>query len=202
MRREYRWGPARIGHQLGLASSTVHRIITAAGLGRLDQGDRITAGPPQRVGWRYVHTAIDDRTRLGYSEIHTNETARTAVGFLQRALRRFQPGRRPRRAGPDRQRPLLSVEALEAEPASSSGFAPSIPAGSGRRPTARSNASTGPSLRNGPTSGPGCQKRSAVKPSIIHSPLQSSSTPRSAQLGHTYPTLQTFTKDNLPRLHT
>ena len=89
MRREYRWGPARIGHQLGLASSTVHRIITAAGLGRFDQGDRATAGPPQRVGWRYVHTAIDDRTRLGYSEIHTNETARTAVGFLQRALRRF-----------------------------------------------------------------------------------------------------------------
>ena len=30
---------------------------------------RGNAGPRQRAGWRYVHSAIDDRTRLGYSEI-------------------------------------------------------------------------------------------------------------------------------------
>lgn len=39
------------------------------------------AGPRRNVGYRYVHSAIDDRTRLGYSEIHTNETGDTAAGF-------------------------------------------------------------------------------------------------------------------------
>ena len=46
---------------------------------------RGNAGPRQRAGWRYVHSAIDDRTRLGYSEIHTNETGFTAAGFWRRA---------------------------------------------------------------------------------------------------------------------
>ena len=46
---------------------------------------RGNAGPRQRAGWRYVHSAIDDRTRLGYSEIHTNETGATAAGFWLRA---------------------------------------------------------------------------------------------------------------------
>ena len=32
-----------------------------------------------------MHSAIDDRTRLGYSEIHTNETGPTAAGFWRRA---------------------------------------------------------------------------------------------------------------------
>ena len=46
---------------------------------------RGNAGPRQRARWRYVHSAIDDRTRLGYSEIHTNETGATAAGFWLRA---------------------------------------------------------------------------------------------------------------------
>lgn len=37
------------------------------------------------VGYRYLHSALDDCTRLVYSEIHTNERAVTAVGFWQRA---------------------------------------------------------------------------------------------------------------------
>lgn len=40
---------------------------------------------PRQVGYRYIHTAIDDRTRIAYSEIHTDETATTAAGFWQRA---------------------------------------------------------------------------------------------------------------------
>ena len=40
---------------------------------------------PDGGGWRYVHSAIDDRTRLEYSEIHTNETGFTAAGFWRRA---------------------------------------------------------------------------------------------------------------------
>ena len=38
------------------------------------------------VGYRYIHSAIDDRTRIVYSEIHTDEKAGTAVGFWHRAL--------------------------------------------------------------------------------------------------------------------
>lgn len=38
-----------------------------------------------RVGYRYIHTAIDDRTRIVYSEILNDETAVTAAGFWKRA---------------------------------------------------------------------------------------------------------------------
>jgi transposase InsO family protein len=38
------------------------------------------------AGYRYIHTAIDDRTRLAYSEILNDEQALTAAGFLARAV--------------------------------------------------------------------------------------------------------------------
>jgi transposase InsO family protein len=37
------------------------------------------------VGYRFLHSAIDDRSRLAYSEIHDDETALTAAGFWGRA---------------------------------------------------------------------------------------------------------------------
>jgi len=37
------------------------------------------------VGYRFVHSAVDDRSRLVYSEIHDDETALTAAGFWGRA---------------------------------------------------------------------------------------------------------------------
>ena len=37
------------------------------------------------AGYRYIHTAIDDRTRIAYSEILDNEQAITAAGFWKRA---------------------------------------------------------------------------------------------------------------------
>jgi transposase InsO family protein len=42
-----------------------------------------------QAGYRYIHTAIDDRTRIAYSEILTNEQAVTAVGFWHRAAAWF-----------------------------------------------------------------------------------------------------------------
>jgi hypothetical protein len=33
------------------------------------------------TGYRFIHSALDDRTRLVYSEIHTNEQAVTVVAF-------------------------------------------------------------------------------------------------------------------------
>jgi transposase InsO family protein len=127
LRREHRWGAAHIGFEVGLAASTVQLILTAAGVGRLDRGDRATSTRPVRyqwpcsgdmihidvkkiagipdgggwrmhgrgadghgghsgVGYRYIHTAIDDRTRLAYSEILNDENKHTATAFLRRAL--------------------------------------------------------------------------------------------------------------------
>ena len=38
------------------------------------------------AGWDFVHVAIDDCTRLAYAEPLPDETARTAIAFLRRAL--------------------------------------------------------------------------------------------------------------------
>jgi transposase InsO family protein len=54
------------------------------GRGYLDEGSKT-----RRVGYRYIHSALDDRTRLVYSEIHTDETAMTAAGFWTRAAAWF-----------------------------------------------------------------------------------------------------------------
>ena len=127
LRTRHRWGAAHIGHELGLAPSTVQAILRRGGLGRLDRGDRATNGyPPHRyqrdrpgelvhvdvkkisgiptgggwrihgrgraptvkrssIGYRFIHTALDDRTRLAYSEILADEQAVTAAAFWRRA---------------------------------------------------------------------------------------------------------------------
>jgi transposase InsO family protein len=41
--------------------------------------------PKTRVGYDYVHSAVDDHTRVAYSEIHTDEKGDTTAGFLSRA---------------------------------------------------------------------------------------------------------------------
>ena len=38
------------------------------------------------VGWEFVHVCVDDATRLAYVEVLGDEKARTAVGFLRRAV--------------------------------------------------------------------------------------------------------------------
>jgi transposase InsO family protein len=131
LRGKRRWGAAHIGFEVGLAASTVQGILRREGLGRLDRGDRATAGgskpPPRRyqrqhpgelihvdvkkiagipdggdwrsrghgfpgektkangAGYRFIHSALDDRSRLVYSEIHQDEQAVTAAGFWERA---------------------------------------------------------------------------------------------------------------------
>ena len=42
------------------------------------------------AGYRFVHSAIDDRTRIVYSEIHADEQAVTAAGFWTRAAAWYQ----------------------------------------------------------------------------------------------------------------
>ena len=118
-------GADHIAFEVGLAASTVQGILNAAGVGRLDRGDRATntepirryqretpgelihvdikklAGIPdgggwrtrgrgypsekstkrRRAGYRYIHSAIDDRTRIAYSEISTTNKQSPRPGF-------------------------------------------------------------------------------------------------------------------------
>jgi transposase InsO family protein len=48
-------------------------------------GRQARPGRHRRVGYAYIHTAIDDHSRLAYSEIHDDETATTATEFWARA---------------------------------------------------------------------------------------------------------------------
>ncbi|MER5981484.1 IS481 family transposase, partial [Streptomyces sp. NPDC001857] len=41
------------------------------------------------MGFDYVHSAVDDHTRLAYSEVHADEKATTCAGFLRRAAAFF-----------------------------------------------------------------------------------------------------------------
>jgi transposase InsO family protein len=43
------------------------------------------AGAPGSRGYAYLHHAVDDHSRLAYSEIHSDERKETAVGFWRRA---------------------------------------------------------------------------------------------------------------------
>jgi transposase InsO family protein len=62
------------------------------------QGDRnraATPGKPRnahyhaKLGTAFVHTAVDDHSRLAYAEVHDDETAATAVAVLRRAVAWF-----------------------------------------------------------------------------------------------------------------
>jgi hypothetical protein len=43
----------------------------------------------RRVGYDYVHCAVDDHTRLAYAEIHPAEKGETCAAFLRRAAAWF-----------------------------------------------------------------------------------------------------------------
>lgn len=50
---------------------------------------QLPTGTKTRIGYDYVHTAIDDHTRLAYSEVLPDEKDLTCAGFLHRALAWF-----------------------------------------------------------------------------------------------------------------
>ena len=60
-------------------------------LGRIQDGAGHRAHGSRRLsprggGWEFVHVCVDDATRLAYVEVLEDEKARTAIGFLKRAL--------------------------------------------------------------------------------------------------------------------
>jgi transposase InsO family protein len=131
LRRTLKLGPARIGYRLGVAPSTVYRVLVRLHLNRLAWMDRPTGRVirryererpgelihvdikklgkiPQGGGWKtlgrqagqrnsrnfgrqpvgfeFIHSAVDDHSRLAYSEILTDERKDTAAGFWRRAV--------------------------------------------------------------------------------------------------------------------
>jgi len=81
--------PRRYEH--AQAGGMVH--IDAKKLGRIQGvGHRIHGDRRRRqrgVGWEVAFVAVDDRTRLAYSEVLPRENAKYATQFLRRALRWF-----------------------------------------------------------------------------------------------------------------
>jgi transposase InsO family protein len=142
LRLRKRLGPVQLAAHVGVAPSTVHRVLVRCRLNRLSHVDRATGQPVRRYehdhpgsmlhvdvkklgnipdggGWRYVgrlqggrnraatpgkprsvhhnpkmgtafvHTVIDDHSRVAYAEIHDDETAATATAVLRNAVAWF-----------------------------------------------------------------------------------------------------------------
>jgi transposase InsO family protein len=70
-------------------SSTSTSRSWASSIGSIT-GDRTGQSSTRGVGWEYVHLAIDDHSRLAYSEILPDETHASCLRFLFNALRFFR----------------------------------------------------------------------------------------------------------------
>jgi transposase InsO family protein len=84
VRRYERAAPGEIIHidikKLGKFSRIGHRIT----------GDRTGQSNARGVGWEYLHLAIDDHSRLAYSEIFPDEKRASCLRFLFNAMRFFR----------------------------------------------------------------------------------------------------------------
>ena len=80
------------GHMIHVDVKKVGRIPDGGGWrvhGRGSDADRARHKAPKnrgtRVGYTFLHSAVDGHTRLAYTEAHEDEKASTAIGFLFRA---------------------------------------------------------------------------------------------------------------------
>ena len=145
LRWKQRLGPVQIAWQVGVAPSTVHKILARCQISRLSHVDRVTGEPVRRYehdhpgslihvdvkklgnvpdggGWRFVgraqglqnrqrtarrtgqrspafrspltgtafiHTVIDDHSRVAYAQICEDETSQTAAAVLRNAVAWF-----------------------------------------------------------------------------------------------------------------
>ncbi len=84
MRRYERERPGELIHidikKLGRFERTGHRIT----------GDRAGQSNGRGIGWEYLHLAVDDHSRLAYSEILADEKRGSCLTFLFNALRFFR----------------------------------------------------------------------------------------------------------------
>jgi transposase InsO family protein len=86
-----RYERARPGELVHVDVKKLGRLRDGGGwrfLGR-DSLEHRRARDAARVGYEYVHCAIDDHTRLAYAEIHPDERGETCARFLRRAAAAF-----------------------------------------------------------------------------------------------------------------
>ena len=81
--QRYEW--RQVGDLLHVDLKRLGRVTQ---IGHRIHGDRRRRG--RRVGWEYLHVAIDDATRLTYAEVLRAADAPTCAAFLQRTLRWFR----------------------------------------------------------------------------------------------------------------
>jgi transposase InsO family protein len=64
------------------------RFVRFSRPGHAVTGDRFRTGAERRmrIGYEWVHSTVDDHSRLAYSELHTDERAATVTAFVERAL--------------------------------------------------------------------------------------------------------------------
>ena len=67
------------------------RFVRFTRPGHAVTGDRHRSGAEKRmrVGYEWVHSLVDDHSRLAYSELHGDERAATVTGFVERGLAFF-----------------------------------------------------------------------------------------------------------------
>ena len=80
--------PAVVRYEWPCPGNLLHMDVKKFGkftaAGHALTGDRSVRS--RRVGWEYVHSIVDDCSRLAYSEIHDDEKAATVTAFTRRAL--------------------------------------------------------------------------------------------------------------------
>ena len=73
----------------------IKKLGRIEGIGHRITGDRTGQSTPRSrkeggKGWEYLHLAVDDHSRLAYSEIFPDETRKSCLRFLFNALRFFR----------------------------------------------------------------------------------------------------------------
>lgn len=143
---------------VGKAQGDRNKAATALRTGRTEKGN-------SRIGTAFVHTVIDDHSRVAYAEICTDEMSATAVGVLYRARSWFAAqGVLVQRVLSDNGACYRSHAWRDASPAPSWTSNANAPAPTRPRPTGRSNDSTAPSGTAGLTRGSKTQRQSEVPP--------------------------------------
>jgi transposase InsO family protein len=74
-----------------LIQNDTKRFARFSSPGHAVTGDRFRTGAEkrERVGYEIAHSAIDDHSRLAYTELHRDERAETVAGFTARAIAFF-----------------------------------------------------------------------------------------------------------------
>jgi transposase InsO family protein len=84
--------PAVVRYEWPCPGNLLHMDVKK--LGRFDSPGHALTGDrrrrSRRVGWEYVHSIVDDCSRLAYAEIHDDERAGTVADFTRRAFEWFE----------------------------------------------------------------------------------------------------------------